>query len=98
MISAQVRLLVDRHGVSIDTKDVHGRTPLMLSCIIDNDELGYRMAHIFLRAGAYLNLRDSMGRTALTYACMNGRESVVGLLLKVRTILFIFLNSTEAKL
>ncbi|XP_005089164.2 serine/threonine-protein phosphatase 6 regulatory ankyrin repeat subunit A [Aplysia californica] len=78
----QVRLLVDKHGVGIDTKDVHGRTPLMLSCIIDNHELGYRMAYILLKAGAYLNLRDGMGRTALSYACMNGRESCVAVLLK----------------
>lgn len=78
----QVRLLVDKHRVCTDTKDVHGRTPLMLSCIIDNQHLGYRMAHILLKAGAYLNLRDGMGRTALSYACMNGRESIVALLLK----------------
>ncbi|GFR91860.1 ankyrin repeat domain-containing protein 50 [Elysia marginata] len=78
----QVRLLVDKHRVCTDTKDVHGRTPLMLSCIIDNQQLGYRMAHILLKAGAYLNLRDGMGRTALSYACMNGRENIVALLLK----------------
>ncbi|RUS89076.1 hypothetical protein EGW08_003187 [Elysia chlorotica] len=78
----QVRLLVDKHRVCTDTKDVHGRTPLMLACIIDNQQLGYRMAHILLKAGAYLNLRDGMGRTALSYACMNGRESIVALLLK----------------
>ncbi|KAK3801883.1 hypothetical protein RRG08_048468 [Elysia crispata] len=78
----QVRLLVDKHRVCTDTKDVHGRTPLMLACIIDNQQLGYRMAHILLKAGAYLNLRDGMGRTALSYACMNGRENIVALLLK----------------
>ena len=81
----QVRLLVDKHGVGIDTKDIHGRTAIMLSCIIDNHEMGYRMAYILLKAGAYLNHRDGMGRTALSYACMNGRESSVKLLLTVST-------------
>ncbi|CAL1545380.1 unnamed protein product [Lymnaea stagnalis] len=78
----QVRLLVDKHRANIDCKDVHGRTPLMLTCIIDNSGLGFKMAYILVKAGADPNARDGMGRTALSYACMNGRESLVRLILK----------------
>ncbi|XP_076462509.1 uncharacterized protein LOC143294876 [Babylonia areolata] len=78
----QVRLLVSRHGVNVDCRDMHGRTPLMLACMIDNEEHGFKMASIFLKAGAYLNVRDSMGRTALSYACLNGRQDIVRSILK----------------
>ena len=47
----QVRLLVARHGVSVDSRDMHGRTPLMLACMIDNEEHGFKMAAIFLKVG-----------------------------------------------
>nr|KAI8749534.1 ankyrin repeat domain-containing protein 63-like [Biomphalaria glabrata] len=78
----QVRLLVDKHRAKVDTKDVHGRTPLMLSCMIDNSVLGYRMADVLIKAGADANLKDGMGRTAMSYACMNAREHIVKLILK----------------
>lgn len=45
----QVRLLVGKHGVNVDTRDVFGRTPLMLTCMIDNEDLGFKMASIFLK-------------------------------------------------
>ena len=77
----QVRLLVSKHNVNVDCKDLYGRTPMMLACMID-EELGFRVAKIFLGAGAFLNLRDHLGRTALSYACMNGRASIVSLILK----------------
>ncbi|XP_071119667.1 serine/threonine-protein phosphatase 6 regulatory ankyrin repeat subunit A-like [Haliotis cracherodii] len=73
----QVRLLVSKHGANVDCRDINGRTPLMLSCMIDNVEYGYRMAKIFLKKGAHLNMKDNMGRTALSYACMKGKEEIV---------------------
>lgn len=72
----QVRLLVEKHGVGVDVKDVYGRTPLMLTSMIDEDA-GARMAKILVSAGSNLGLRDHMGRTALSMACMNGREKIV---------------------
>ncbi|XP_033737955.1 serine/threonine-protein phosphatase 6 regulatory ankyrin repeat subunit B-like isoform X1 [Pecten maximus] len=77
----QVRLLVSKHGVNVDSKDLNGRTPMMLACIIE-EEFGYRMAKILLKAGAFLNLRDNLGRTALSYACMNGREDIVRMIIR----------------
>lgn len=72
----QVRLLVSKHGANVNCKDLNGRTPLMLACLIEA-EYGIKMAKILIKAGALLNLRDGLGRTALTYACMNGREFIV---------------------
>lgn len=48
----QVRLLVAKHNVNVDCKDLHGRTPMMLACMIE-EEFGYKMAKIFLSAGAF---------------------------------------------
>ena len=77
----QVRLLVAKHNSNMDSKDLNGRTPLMLSCMVD-EEYGYRMAKILIKAGAFLNLRDVFGRTALSYACMNGRHLIVQCLIR----------------
>lgn len=72
----QVRLLVSKHGVNVDVKDVYGRTPLMLTSMVD-EETGARMARILINSGASLNLRDNMGRSALSLACLHGREMMV---------------------
>ena len=77
----QVRLLVEKHGGDVDARDMFGRTPLMLACLLDNEDYGYRMAKLFMKAGAFLNMRDNMNRTALHYACMKGREKMVKMLL-----------------
>lgn len=77
----QVRLLVEKHGVGIDIKDVYGRTPLMLTAMAD-EETGAKMARIFVNAGASISLKDTMGRTALSMACMHGREKIVNEILR----------------
>lgn len=45
----QVRLLVAKHGVRVDPKDMHGRTPLMLACMLDNEERALKIAAILLK-------------------------------------------------
>ncbi|XP_077981692.1 uncharacterized protein LOC144436714 [Glandiceps talaboti] len=77
----QVRLLVSL-GVNIEKKDRFGRTPLMLTCIIDNQDYAYKMFQILLRTGAFPNVRDDYGRTVLNYACLYGRERTVKRLFK----------------
>ncbi|XP_052256037.1 ankyrin repeat domain-containing protein 17-like isoform X2 [Dreissena polymorpha] len=77
----QARLLVEKHGVSVNVKDVYGRTPLMLTSMID-DEPGSKMAKIFVFAGANLSIRDNMGRTALAMACVSGKEKIVDEILR----------------
>ena len=73
----QVRLLVCKHNVNVDSRDMFGRTPLMLACLLNDEEYGYRMMRILLRAGAYVNIQDDMDRTALHYACIKGRTRAV---------------------
>ena len=77
----QVRLLVAKHGVNVDCKDVYGRTPVMLTSMVEEDT-GSKMARILIAAGTDLSVRDNMGRTALALACMNGREKIVDEILR----------------
>lgn len=77
----QVRLLVEKHGVGVDVRDVYGRTPLMLTSMVDEDT-GAKMAKILIAAGSDMSLRDNMGRTALSLVCMNGREKIVDEILR----------------
>ena len=77
----QVRLLVEKHQSNVDARDMFGRTPLMLGCLLDNEEYGYRMVRLFMRAGADINMTDNMRRTALHYACMKARIDVIKRLL-----------------
>ena len=77
----QVRLLVNKQGLNVDSKDVFGRTPLMLACMLENEEDGFKMVKIFLKADAFVNVLDSMNRSALSYACMKGRAKIVAKLL-----------------
>ena len=77
-----MRLLVARHGVNVDCRDVFGRTPLMYACLLDDEDHGYKMVKIFMKAGAFINTRDNMGRTAFIYACMKGSGQIVHRLMK----------------
>jgi len=36
----QVRLLVDKLGESVDARDIYGRTPLMLACLLGDQRAG----------------------------------------------------------
>ncbi|CAH1773010.1 unnamed protein product [Owenia fusiformis] len=78
----QVRLLVNKHGANVDSKDYYGRTAFMLTTFLDNVEYGLKMAKVLLKAGAFLNLKDNMNRSALSYACMKGRAEILKKLLK----------------
>ncbi|XP_074648935.1 uncharacterized protein LOC141904262 [Tubulanus polymorphus] len=79
---SQVRILVTKYNVNVDKKDMYGRTPLMLACLVGNRVIGAKMAVLLLRAGALLGVKDNLGRTAMAYACLNGQEKIAGLILK----------------
>mgnify|MGYP001608071298 CR=1 FL=1 len=68
----QVKLLVQKHGVNVDSQDKFGRTPMMLACLMENQDLGRKLVKFFLKSGSFINIKDNMGRTALSYACMKG--------------------------
>ncbi|PAA66158.1 hypothetical protein BOX15_Mlig008005g2 [Macrostomum lignano] len=73
----QVRLLVERCDASVDSQEVFGRTPLMLCCLLDCQPVAMAIARALLKAGPDLELKDNLGRTALGYACIYGREALV---------------------
>ncbi|XP_078574728.1 uncharacterized protein LOC144860997 [Branchiostoma floridae x Branchiostoma japonicum] len=76
----QVRLLVSI-GVSLEERDRGGLTPLMLTCYVDKEESGLRIARILARSGAYLNVEDSAGMNVLHHACKAGKYGIVAFLL-----------------
>ncbi len=78
----QVRLLVLRHEADVNVRDVCGNTALMLACRLESEINGYKMAKLFIEAGACISTKDFMNRTALSLACMKGRTRIVKLLLQ----------------
>ncbi|CAH1243429.1 EHMT1 [Branchiostoma lanceolatum] len=76
----QVRLLVSI-GVSLEERGRDGLTPLMLTCYVDTEESGLRIARILVRSGAYLNVEDSNGMNVLHHACKAGKYGIVAFLL-----------------
>ncbi|XP_071953360.1 uncharacterized protein [Antedon mediterranea] len=81
----QVRLLVDM-GSNANGRDKSGRTPLMATCTIDDEQKGLKMARIFLHAKADINSKDVLGRSVLSYAALFGRELIAARLLQEDTI------------
>ncbi|XP_032219682.1 ankyrin repeat and SAM domain-containing protein 3 [Nematostella vectensis] len=77
----QTRLLLDIE-TDPNTPDHDSRTPLMLACFIDKEHIGLRVTKMLLEKGAKVNKKDKHGRTALSYAAMNGRDKIVQILLE----------------
>lgn len=61
----------------IDTQNISGRTPLMYSIYFNN----FAVARALIRAGANTTLEDHKGMNALAYACEEGNQAMVELLL-----------------
>lgn len=74
----QIKYLI-KMGCSIDAKDKYGRTCLMIACLCDHEQYGYRVAKLLLKCGADLNLQDTMGRSAISIAIAQKREKLVEL-------------------
>ncbi|XP_033111032.1 ankyrin repeat, PH and SEC7 domain containing protein secG-like [Anneissia japonica] len=81
----QVRLLVYM-GSNADGRDHSGRTPLMAACMTDDEQRGLKIVRILLHAKADLNSKDALGRSALSYAALFGRENIAARLLQEDTI------------
>ncbi|XP_022101617.1 serine/threonine-protein phosphatase 6 regulatory ankyrin repeat subunit C-like [Acanthaster planci] len=77
----QVRLLVGL-GMDVDKRDSAGRTPIMVACSLDSEELSLKVIRLCLKKGADINRVDSAGRSVLSHACMHGREAIVAFLLE----------------
>ncbi|XP_046372490.2 ankyrin repeat domain-containing protein 50-like [Haliotis rufescens] len=71
----QVRDLVDL-GMDIDSRDVDGKTPLMLCALMEPESWGTGIARHLIENGADLKLRDKAGLNALHYACIYERDAL----------------------
>lgn len=67
--------LLDK-GALVNTRDLRGRTPLMLLAVLGEDE----MIRILLRYKPDLEIVDHSGLTALTYAKINRRKTIIRIL------------------
>ena len=76
----QTRLLLDI-GANVNSCDRQLRTPFMLTAVVEQEKIGLKMAKILLDKGANVERVDLEGRTAMSYACLHGRESIIALLL-----------------
>lgn len=75
----QVRLLLDA-GVNVNCKDLdNGQTALIRAMFLENPKLRRRTAKMLLNFGAKVKLLDKSGRSALSWACLLGREDMVKL-------------------
>ncbi|XP_046549963.1 LOW QUALITY PROTEIN: uncharacterized protein LOC124259807 [Haliotis rubra] len=71
----QVRDLVDL-GMNIDSRDVEGKTPLMLCALMEPQSWGIGISRHLIENGANLTLRDKAGLNALHYACIYERDAL----------------------
>ena len=62
-----IQALVD-NGAALDTRDVHGRTPLHIACLVGCQ---YFIGSLNLNQISFLNIKDNNGCTPLYYACKN---------------------------
>jgi ankyrin repeat protein len=74
----QVQYLL-KLGSRSNTKDIFGRTSLMLACLCDHEDYGYKVAKLLIEYGADLNIQDHLGRTAVFMACIEKREKIIEL-------------------
>ena len=66
----------------VNTRDQHGRTALIRSVKITDEASQQKVVRMLLKYGANVNLKDNMGRTALSYACEYKCNDVIRELVK----------------
>lgn len=70
------RILVDKMGEDCNVADIYGWTPLILSCLIDDEDLGLKFVKVLKRRGAVINYKDPYGRSALHYCCIGAKQKI----------------------
>lgn len=77
----QVRLLLDS-GVDPNDTDDLGQTPVIRAIFIEQPKNREKIVRMLLKRGAVVSQADVVGRSALLWACLYGRETEVSLLLE----------------
>ncbi|XP_071133339.1 POTE ankyrin domain family member A-like [Mytilus edulis] len=77
----QVRLLLDS-GCSADESDDCGQTSLIRTIFVENEGCRLQILKMLLRKGTAVSKSDIVGRNALSWACIYGRDKDVNLLLE----------------
>lgn len=75
----QVRLLVDA-GLDLECRDELGRTPIILTSLLEPPSWGLGIARLFIERGASLASRDHRGMNVLHYACVYERAELLHVL------------------
>ncbi|XP_033747694.1 uncharacterized protein LOC117332769 [Pecten maximus] len=70
----QVRLLLDSGSCYVDCTDEYGQTPLIRAILIAMDVSRDTIVRMLLKHGATVSKTDVVGRDALAWACLYGRD------------------------
>jgi ankyrin repeat protein len=71
----QLRLLLDA-GINVNCKDIKsGHTALIRATLLENTKLRRINSKMLINYGAKVKIADHLGRTALSWACLLGREN-----------------------
>ncbi|XP_064626513.1 ankyrin repeat domain-containing protein 34A-like [Lineus longissimus] len=77
----QVRLLLEA-GINTENIDDCGQTALIRAVFVANDRSREKIVRALLRYGAKVSRVDIVGRNALSWGCLYGREKEVGHMLQ----------------
>ena len=77
----QARILLNMK-IDVNMKNSRTRTALMELCFLDEETKAASLAKLLLAYGAKVGIKDGSGKTALSYACMFGREQLVSLMVE----------------
>ncbi|XP_052768753.1 ankyrin repeat, SAM and basic leucine zipper domain-containing protein 1-like isoform X2 [Mya arenaria] len=82
-----VRFILEASSVDIvNSRDLHGKTPLMACCYTKEEGARDNTVRLLLRHGADVNLTDDCGRTVLSYVCERRCNDILRILIKEHNI------------
>ncbi|XP_045161575.2 poly [ADP-ribose] polymerase tankyrase-1-like isoform X2 [Mercenaria mercenaria] len=82
-----VRFILDASSVDIvNSRDLHGKTPLMACCYTKEEGARDNTVRLLLRHGADVNATDDCGRTALSYVCERRCNDILRILIKEHNV------------
>ncbi|XP_022080260.1 neurogenic locus notch homolog protein 4-like [Acanthaster planci] len=77
----QVGMMLEA-GANPDERDECGKTPLIHAVFVDDPKSRHKIVKTLLNKGAAVSTADATGRNALSWACMQGKDREVDLLLQ----------------